>query len=382
MAGGTTGSIPDCTAASLAKGQTQGASSRLADLAALFRPRIGLMAAAGTGAGFLAASQAAGLPAPASWTALAALAGAFLLACGTSALNQVQERQQDARMARTKNRPLPSGRMRPAVGVALALACLALSALCFAAPSLVAANVVAPNFAAMDFVALSHFMPSLAAQLHSTPGMAAPSLDALSLAAQALPAAGRSAIEFGGAGFIAAGFVAAAFVPLTVLVYNGLYTPLKQRTSLAMLAGGLAGAFPPMIGFAAAGASPLSAHALLLAGVFYAWQVPHFWLFARLHQHEYEAAGFHVPQHGVAPARAGAALALWLGSYGALMLLVPAFGLIAQPLWQALVAALALALTLGAWPLILRARLGFILVNASLPLFLCLLAADALRLAA
>lgn len=362
---------------------------RLADLAALFRPRIGLMAAAGTGAGFLVASQTmgqavsqalsqgAGLPAPASWTALAALAGAFLLACGTSALNQVQERQQDARMARTKNRPLPSGRMRPAVGVALALACLALSALCFAAPSLVAAN-----FAAMDFVALSHFMPSLAAQLHSTPGMAAPSLDALSLAAQALPAAGRSAIGFGGAGFIAAGFVAAAFVPLTVLVYNGLYTPLKQRTSLAMLAGGLAGAFPPMIGFAAAGASPLSAHALLLAGVFYAWQVPHFWLFARLHQHEYEAAGFHVPQHGVAPARAGAALALWLGSYGALMLLVPAFGLIAQPLWQALVAALALALTLGAWPLILRARLGFILVNASLPLFLCLLAADALRLAA
>lgn len=322
----------------------------LADLAALFRPRIGLMAAAGTGAGFLVASQTmrqavsqgVDLPVPAGWTALAALAGAFLLACGTSALNQVQEREQDARMARTKNRPLPSGRMRPAMSLALALTCLALSALCFVAPSLVA-----------------------------------PSLVTMGLAAHALPGAGPNAIQLGGAGFIAA-----AFVPLTVLVYNGLYTPLKQRTSLAMLAGGLAGAFPPMIGFAAAGASPLSAHALLLAGVFYAWQVPHFWLFARLHQHEYEAAGFHVPQHGVAPARAGAALALWLGSYGALMLLVPAFGLIAQPLWQALVAALALALTLGAWPLILRARLGFILVNASLPLFLCLLAADALRLAA
>lgn len=342
MTGNTPGSTRHCKAASLVGNLTGGAPTRLADLAALFRPRIGLMAAAGTGAGFLAASQAAPLPVPANWTALAALAGAFLLACGTSALNQVQERQQDARMARTKNRPLPSGRMRPAMGLALALGCLALSALCFAAPSVVA-----------------------------------PSLVTMGLAAHALPGAGPSAIKFGGAGFIAA-----AFVPLTVLVYNGLYTPLKQRTSLAMLAGGLAGAFPPMIGFAAAGASPLSAHALLLAGVFYAWQVPHFWLFARLHQHEYEAAGFHVPQHGVAPARAGAALALWLGSYGALMLLVPAFGLIAQPLWQALVAALALALTLGAWPLILRARLGFMLVNASLPLFLCLLAADALRLAA
>ena len=341
MAGGepgnTPGSTPDCTAASLAGGLAGGAPTRQADLAALFRPRIGLMAAAGTGAGFLVASQAAPLPVPASWSALAAIAGAFLLACGTSALNQVQEREQDARMARTQNRPLPSGRMRPAMGLALALACLALSALCFAAPGLVAPNLVA---------------------------MGLPGVGPLS------------------AGFASAGFLAAAFVPLTVLVYNGLYTPLKQRTSLAMLAGGLAGAFPPMIGFAAAGASPLSAHALLLAGVFYAWQVPHFWLFARLHQHEYEAAGFHVPQHGVAPARAGAALALWLGSYGALMLLVPAFGLVAQPLWQALVAALALALTLGAWPLILRARLGFLLVNASLPLFLCLLAADALRLAA
>ncbi|MHC1752487.1 UbiA family prenyltransferase [Humidesulfovibrio sp.] len=367
---GMTGGLPNGMTGSMA----QGASSRLADLAALFRPRIGLMAAAGTGAGFLVASQTVSqaaslagstnlsamaalangnaLPGPSSWHALAALAGAFLLACGTSALNQVQERQQDARMARTQNRPLPSGRMRPTTGLALALACLALSSLFFV-------------------------LPSLATLFVSSPSTARPSLAALGLAAMALPGAGAISIAP-----IGAGFITAAFVPLTVLVYNGLYTPLKQRTSLAMLAGGLAGAFPPMIGFAAAGASPLSAHALLLAGVFYAWQVPHFWLFARLHQHEYEAAGFHVPQHGVAPARAGAALALWLGSYGALMLLAPAFGLVAQPLWQALVAALALALGLGAWPLIMHARLGFILVNVSLPLFLCLLAADALRLAA
>ena len=380
---GMTGGLPLATPGSMAEAMTgnmaQGASSRLADLAALFRPRIGLMAAAGTGAGFLVASQTVSqaaslvgstnlsalaalangnaLPGPSSWHALAALAGAFLLACGTSALNQVQEREQDARMARTKNRPLPSGRMRPKIGLALALACLTLSALFFVWPSLAALSV-------------------------SSPSTAKPSLAALGLAAMALPGAGTIGAGTIGIAPTGAGFIAAAFVPLTVLVYNGLYTPLKLRTSLAMLAGGLAGAFPPMIGFAAAGASPLSAHALLLAGVFYAWQVPHFWLFARLHQHEYEAAGFHVPQHGVAPARAGAALALWLGSYGALMLLAPAFGLVAQPLWQTLVAALALALGLGAWPLIMHARLGFILVNVSLPLFLCLLAADALRLAA
>ncbi|MDP2847487.1 MAG: UbiA family prenyltransferase [Humidesulfovibrio sp.] len=279
-------------------------STPLRDVLALVRPRIGLLAAAGAGAGFLAAGRGPGSG------LMAAAAGAFLLSCGASALNQVQERAEDARMKRTKNRPLPAGRMTVKAAWALALVCLALSALALAA---------------------------------STGGLAA-----------------------------------ALFAPLTFLVYNGLYTPLKKRTSLAMLVGGLAGAFPPLVGFAAAGASPLGPNALLLAGVFYAWQVPHFWLFARMHRAEYEAAGFHVPQHGVAQSRAGGTLALWLVGYGALMLLIPAFGLVAQPVWQGLVAALAAALSLGAWPLMARERLGFALVNASLLLFLCFLAADAL----
>lgn len=279
----------------------------LRDLTALFRPRIGMLAAAGAGAGALASGQA-----PGGGLALAA-GGAFLLSCAASALNQVQERREDARMARTKSRPLASGRMETRAALALACCALALA------------------------------IPALAL----TPG----------------------------------GWSAAAFVPLTLAVYNGLYTPLKKRTSLAMLVGGLAGAFPPLVGAAAAGAEPFGARALLLAGVFYAWQVPHFWLFARMHRAEYEAAGFCVPQHGVAESRAGAALALWLAAYGALMLLAPAFGLVAQPLWQGLTAGLAVALSLGAWPLLARERLGFALVNASLLLFLCFIAADALGIA-
>jgi protoheme IX farnesyltransferase len=39
------------------------------------------------------------------------LAGIFLLACGASALNQIQEKEQDALMDRTKGRPLPSGKI-------------------------------------------------------------------------------------------------------------------------------------------------------------------------------------------------------------------------------------------------------------------------------
>jgi heme o synthase len=42
-----------------------------------------------------------------------ALLGTALLASGASALNQLLERQFDARMKRTENRPLPSGRLQP-----------------------------------------------------------------------------------------------------------------------------------------------------------------------------------------------------------------------------------------------------------------------------
>ena len=54
------------------------------------------------------------------------LAGVLLLSCGASALNQVQERRRDALMARTAGRPLPSGRLSRAQGLAFSLLAIAL----------------------------------------------------------------------------------------------------------------------------------------------------------------------------------------------------------------------------------------------------------------
>src|SRR5205085_758500 len=44
---------------------------------------------------------------------LHAMLGTALVAGGASALNQLMERDYDARMRRTQNRPLPSGRLQP-----------------------------------------------------------------------------------------------------------------------------------------------------------------------------------------------------------------------------------------------------------------------------
>lgn len=83
----------------------------------------------------LPVSAAVALPAASAWMVaggppearLAALVASVLaLACGASALNQAQERSTDARMARTKDRPLPAGRL--GLPAALAVSVLLLTA--------------------------------------------------------------------------------------------------------------------------------------------------------------------------------------------------------------------------------------------------------------
>jgi protoheme IX farnesyltransferase len=82
------------------------------DLWTLTKPRITLMVLVTAAAGYFLA--AGGRPeAPAMLTALF---GIGLVAAGTSGLNQVWERDIDARMKRTRRRPIPAGRVSPRAG--------------------------------------------------------------------------------------------------------------------------------------------------------------------------------------------------------------------------------------------------------------------------
>ena len=210
----------------------------------LFRPRVSLAVAAGSLFGALYHGHLYGGTDPAlAWTGAA---GAFWLCAGCSALNQVQERDRDARMERTRNRPLASGRLSPSAGAWLgALAGLSGLLLFF----------------------LAGGWPALCAGL------------------------------------------------AVVAVYNGLYTPLKRVSPLALLAGGVAGAAPPLTGWLAAGGHPADPRILGVAVIFYLWQVPHFWLLAEKHRDDYARAGFAVPHAGLSPAVRARLMAVWVAAY-------------------------------------------------------------------
>jgi protoheme IX farnesyltransferase len=83
-----------------------------ADYVSLTKPRVVVMILLVTAAGFVIGAPGAVWPIDPALL-LATLAGTGLVAGGTLALNQYLESDLDARMNRTRNRPLPGGRMAP-----------------------------------------------------------------------------------------------------------------------------------------------------------------------------------------------------------------------------------------------------------------------------
>jgi protoheme IX farnesyltransferase len=85
-------------------------ASKLSDLARLFKIRVTFLVVLAAWAGYFLAARKSGA-AYLSWKLVATLAGVGLVSAGAAALNEVLEREADARMARTRSRPLPAGRM-------------------------------------------------------------------------------------------------------------------------------------------------------------------------------------------------------------------------------------------------------------------------------
>jgi len=89
------------------------------------------------------------------------------------------------------------------------------------------------------------------------------------------------------------GTAAALLTALTLFVYLFAYTPLKARSPLATWIGAVAGALPPVIGWAAAG-GPLGLRAWSLYTILFLWQIPHFLAIAWIRRQDYLRAGLPV----------------------------------------------------------------------------------------
>ncbi|HVT04781.1 MAG TPA: heme o synthase [Thermoanaerobaculia bacterium] len=92
---------------------------------------------------------------------------------------------------------------------------------------------------------------------------------------------------------LANNFLAAGVAFLTFFTYIFIYTPLKRRSTICTLVGAFPGALPPLIGWAAAAGS-LNLQALLVFGVLFLWQLPHFLAIAWIYREDYARAGFHM----------------------------------------------------------------------------------------
>jgi protoheme IX farnesyltransferase len=192
--------------------------SRFGDYLELTKPRLSMLSVLTTLVGYFAYR-----PYPRVAVELVAvIVGTSLAAAGVAALNQWMEHETDAKMKRTADRPIPTGKVPSGSAFVLGMLC------CIAALGILMAKT--NGFAAL-------------------------------------------------------------FTLLTIIFYLGWYTPAKRSSYWSTEIGAVAGAFPPLIGWAAAegGVTTLG---WILFGVLFFWQIPHFMAIAWLYRKDYSAVNF------------------------------------------------------------------------------------------
>jgi len=248
--------------------------SPAADLLSLVKPRLSSL---------VLCTLAGGMWLAPGELSVARWVGTLLGTAGTvgaaNAMNCWLERDRDRFMARTRLRPLPSGRMES--GVALAFGIL----------------------------------------------LAVFSLPLLAMASNGLT---------GWLGFLA------------LVSYVAAYTPLKPKSPMAMLVGAIPGSLPPLMGWTAV-TGRIGVGGLLLFGILFAWQMPHFLAIALFRKEEYRNAGYMALPLVSGDAATRIWMLVWTVLLVALSVLLVPFG-VAGPLY------LVVALALGGAFLVLVAR--------------------------
>jgi len=77
----------------------------------------------------------------------------------------------------------------------------------------------------------------------------------------------------------------------SIFLYAFVYTPAKRKSPVAVFIGAIPGALPPLIGYVAAH-EKIDYIALILFGIQFVWQFPHFWAIAWVLDDDYKLAGF------------------------------------------------------------------------------------------
>ncbi len=191
--------------------------AELGDFIALLKPRVMSLVVFTGFAGLFVA--------PGALHPVLALTAVLCIAIGAGAagaINMWYDRDIDARMARTCDRPVPAGRIAPGAALGFGV-------------SLAVASVLIMG--------------------------------------------------------LAANLLAGALLAVSIAFYVFVYTMgLKRRTPQNIVIGGAAGAFPPLIGWAAV-TGDVGIEALVLFAIIFLWTPPHFWALALYRADDYARAG-------------------------------------------------------------------------------------------
>ena len=143
-----------------------------------------------------------------------------------------------------------------------------------------------------------------------------------------------------------------------MLLYLGVYTPLKHRTSMALLPGVVCGSLSPLIGWLAAGAGITEPAVWSLMVLFGLWQPPHFWLVVMAHPDDYLQRPVPSMLRVFSRMQLSRILFMWTAMLGLSMLALPLAMGMASPLLYALELANALVL-IGLFGLLLLKQTGY-----------------------